>query len=190
MKRLSYLHSVGSNFASLIYELPDDADFYKFDEKCKAVESLLERIPKLAESLVSIECCHIISKKIVTLCMQEECNKHLHWFKELKATQGSFKVTAISKVNDINQWGEYRISSCEEIPLLCIGDAIKLKIHRPNAVKQEYSLDDLHNLESKLVLIISKHAAGKVETDKFLNVRVQLIQFSLVYMHACAILDQ
>ena len=53
MKRLSYLHSVGSNFASLIYELPDDANFDKFDEKCKTVESLLENNPKLAESLVS-----------------------------------------------------------------------------------------------------------------------------------------
>ena len=55
MKRLSYLHSVGSNFASLIYELPDDADFDKFDEKCKTVLNLLENNPKLAESLVSIE---------------------------------------------------------------------------------------------------------------------------------------
>ena len=55
MKRLSYLHSVGSNFASLIYELSDNADFNKFDEKCKMVENLLESNPKLAESLVSIE---------------------------------------------------------------------------------------------------------------------------------------
>ena len=64
MKRLSYLHSVGSNFAALIYELPDDADFNKFDEKCKTVENLLERNPKLAESLVSIECCYINSRKM------------------------------------------------------------------------------------------------------------------------------
>ena len=55
MKRLSYLHSVGSNFAALIYELPNDADFIKFDKKCEAVESLLESNPKLAERLVSTE---------------------------------------------------------------------------------------------------------------------------------------
>ena len=54
MNRLSYLHSVGSNFASLIYELPNDADFDKFDEKCKTVVNLLTHNPKLAESLVSI----------------------------------------------------------------------------------------------------------------------------------------
>ena len=55
MKRLSCLHSVGSNFASLIYELHENADFNKFDEKCKTVINLLENNPKLAESLVSIE---------------------------------------------------------------------------------------------------------------------------------------
>ena len=54
MKRLSYLHSVGTNFASLIYELPGDADFDKFDKQCKIVESLLIKYPKLAESLVRI----------------------------------------------------------------------------------------------------------------------------------------
>ena len=66
MKRLSYLHSVGSNFASLIYELPDDADFDKFDEKCKTVVNLLENNPKLAESLVSIKMFHYHFRKLVS----------------------------------------------------------------------------------------------------------------------------
>ena len=56
------------------------------------------------------------------------------------------------------------------MPLLFIGDAITLKIHCPNALKQEYSLDDLRDLESKLILVTGKHRAGKVKTDKFLNV--------------------
>ena len=52
---MSYLHSVGSDFASLIYELPDDADadFDKFDEKCKKVEDLIKGSSKLMDSLVS-----------------------------------------------------------------------------------------------------------------------------------------
>ena len=106
-----------------------------------------------------------------------ECKNHLDWFVELKETQGSFEVSAISKVLDINKCGEYIISSTEEIPLLFIGDAIKLKIHRFNAVKQEYSLDDLRDLESKLVLITGKHTAEKAKTENFLNVSV--------YIYAC-----
>ena len=65
MKRLSYLYSVISNFAALIYELPDDADFNKFDEKCKAVEKLLENNPKLPESLVSIENCYFSFRRAI-----------------------------------------------------------------------------------------------------------------------------
>ena len=91
----------------------------------------------------------------------------------MKETQGSFVVTAISKVNDIIRFGEYKISSSEQKPLVFIGDAIKLKIHRPNAVKQDYSLDDLRDLESKLVLITGKDTAEKPKTEKFLYVREQ-----------------
>lgn len=75
MTRLVFLHNVGSNFASLIYELPDDADFDKFDENCKTVESFLESNIKLAESLVSTVlskfmftyvCCQIVNFNAVT----------------------------------------------------------------------------------------------------------------------------
>lgn len=76
----------------------------------------------------------------------------------------------MSKVIDIIQFGEYKISSSEAMPLLSIGDAIKLKIHRQNAVKKEYSLDDLRDLESKLVLITGKHTTEKAKTERFLNV--------------------
>ena len=55
MIRLSCLHSVGTNFAALIYGLPDNANFDVFDERCKTVENLLEHNPKLGESLVSIK---------------------------------------------------------------------------------------------------------------------------------------
>lgn len=54
MLRLSCLHSVGSNFASLIYELPTNADFDIFDENCKILGSLLKHNVKLTDSLVSL----------------------------------------------------------------------------------------------------------------------------------------
>ena len=88
----------------------------------------------------------------------------------MKKSQGSIENTAIFKVRDINKWGEYKITSTKETPLLFIGDAIKLKINREKAVKEEYSFDDLRDLESKLVLITGKYTDGKVEIDKFLNV--------------------
>ena len=78
----------------------------------------------------------------------------------------------MSKVINIIQRGEYKISSSEAMPLLSIGDAIKLKIHRQDPVKKDYmySLDDLRDLESKLVLITGKHTTEKANAERFLNV--------------------
>ena len=53
MTRLSYLHSVGTGFAALIYELPMDADFKIFNEKCTTVRSFLMNNPRLEDTLVS-----------------------------------------------------------------------------------------------------------------------------------------
>ena len=99
----------------------------------------------------------------------------------MKSTQGSIEVAAIARVNDVNEWGEYIICSSEQLSLSDIGDAIKLKILRSQAVKTEYSLDDLRDLESKLVLITGKQTAGKSEADKFLNVCIVLIVW--LYLH-------
>ena len=63
-ERMVCLHRVGSNFAALIYELSDDDDFNKFDEKCKIVKNRLERNPKLAKDLVSIKSFYIIIRKM------------------------------------------------------------------------------------------------------------------------------
>ena len=48
--RLSHLKTVGSGFASLIYNFPEDADFLKLKEACKSVWDALdknENLPKL-----------------------------------------------------------------------------------------------------------------------------------------------
>ena len=52
MERLAFLHSVGTEFASLIYDFSDKAGFETFDEKCSTVWSFLKKNPKLAGSLV------------------------------------------------------------------------------------------------------------------------------------------
>jgi hypothetical protein len=62
--RLSHLRTVGSGFASLIYNFPEDADFFKLKEACKSVWDALdknENLPKLiviiTESLIVILFC-------------------------------------------------------------------------------------------------------------------------------------
>ena len=51
--RLSHLRTIGSGFASLIYNFPEDADFFKLKEACKSVWDALEKNENLPKLLVS-----------------------------------------------------------------------------------------------------------------------------------------
>ena len=50
--RLSHLRTVGSGFASLIYNFPEDADYFKLKEACKSVWDALEKNENLPKLLV------------------------------------------------------------------------------------------------------------------------------------------
>lgn len=102
--------------------------------------------------------------------------------------QGSMESTAIMNVKDINKCGEYSISCSEKKPMLCIADAITLRIHRPNAVKKEYSYNDLCDLESKLVLITGKYSTDKDDTKKFSDVRKHFVYYTIIVRMCTSVL--
>ena len=52
--RLSHLRTVGSGFASLIYNFPEDADFFKLKEACKSVWDALDKNENLPKLIVMI----------------------------------------------------------------------------------------------------------------------------------------
>ena len=52
--RLSHLRTVGSGFASLIYNFPKDANFFQLKEACKSVWDALEKNENLPKLLVII----------------------------------------------------------------------------------------------------------------------------------------
>jgi len=52
LTRLSYLHSVGTGFGALIYELPEDAGFETLDMKCSTVWGYVESNANLSANLV------------------------------------------------------------------------------------------------------------------------------------------
>ena len=55
--RLSHLRTVGSGFASLIYNFPEDAGFIELKEACKSVWDALEKNENLPKLLVMITSC-------------------------------------------------------------------------------------------------------------------------------------
>ena len=100
------------------------------------------------------------------------CNKQLEWYKSVKETQGSVEVTSFGKMNNILRYGRYRVGAKSTQTVHSIHDMIHLKLE--NTGKQlpqnNFSLDDLRDLESKLVLITGSKAENRKEVDQFLNV--------------------
>jgi len=83
MNRLAFLHSVGTEFASLIYDFPDNSGFEKLDEKCCTVWSFLKKNPRLAGSLVRLvvgkHACVSYRSKCFSMYAMIICSVVVHW---------------------------------------------------------------------------------------------------------------
>lgn len=103
-----------------------------------------------------------------------DCNKQLDWYKSVKETQGSVEVTSFGKMKDVLRYGRYTIGTKHTQTVHSIHDVISLKLENTEKQlpKMSYSLDDLRDLESKLVLITGSKAKNRGDVDRFLDVSV------------------
>ena len=108
-----------------------------------------------------------------------DCNKQLEWYKSVKETQGSVEVTSFGKMKNFMAFGRYRVGSRSTQTVHSIHDMIHLKLENTGKQlpKTSFSLDDLRDLESKLVLITGSKAENRKEVDQFLNVSDRKISY-------------
>ena len=108
--------------------------------------------------------------------IQDGCNKALEWYKSVKETQGSVEVTSFGQMNNILSYGCYIVGRVRGKTAHSIHDIISVKLEERDKPlsKKSYSLDELRDLESKLVLITGSKAENRAEVEKFLNVRKQI----------------
>ena len=111
---------------------------------------------------------------MLCLCVfQEQCNKNIGWYQSVKDTQGSVEVTSYGQMRNILRFGHYRIGTgTQSKPVHSVHDLISLKLINTDKQlpKTFYSLEDLRDLESKLVLITGSKAENRMEVDHYLNV--------------------
>ena len=90
----------------------------------------------------------------------------------MKETQGSVEVTSFGQMRNIITYGWYKVGSRDGQVVHSIHDMIQLKLkNTPKQLsKSSYTLDELRDLESKLVLITGSKAENRKEVDQFLNV--------------------
>ena len=94
--------------------------------------------------------------------------------------QGSVEKTSFGQMRSINELGYYEIGSIRKGILSSRSEAIRLKLRKPDDItvtlpKYRYSLDELRDLESKLVLITGTESIERQEVDQFLDVSVYKI---------------
>ena len=91
------------------------------------------------------------------------------------------EVTSYGQMRNILKYGRYQVgTTIQSKPVHTIHDLISLKLHVKvkNLSKTSYNLDDLRDLESKLVLITGSKAENRTEMDHYLNVRTAYVWFS------------
>ena len=93
----------------------------------------------------------------------------------MKDTQGSVEVTSYGQMRNILRYGQYHIgTSARSKPVHSIHDLISIKLINTDKqlTKSSYNLEDLRDLESKLVLITGSKAENRMEVDHYLNVSI------------------
>lgn len=100
------------------------------------------------------------------------CNSELEWYKSVKETQASVEVTSFGQMNNIFQCGCYTVGSdkskiCQDYKEVIY---LSLKERKKRLTKKRYNLEELRDLESKLVLITGSKAENRAHVDTFIDV--------------------
>ena len=106
------------------------------------------------------------------------CKNDLEWYKSVKETQASVEVTSYGQMDNIRSCGHYIVCGRSDRAMDNIHDVIQL-ILKPQEgkklLKTSYTLNELRDLESKIVLITGTRAENRAAVDHFLNVRMWVI---------------
>ena len=81
------------------------------------------------------------------------------------------ETTSYGQMTNILKYGVYRVDCQENAQTVNDLITVTLTQQRQNLIKTGYSLDELRDLESKLVLICGNKADTRAEVDHYLNVR-------------------
>ena len=87
--------------------------------------------------------------------------------------------TSFGQMRNINQLGVYEVGSIRVGQLVSRSEAVCVRLMKPKDGKTlpqyKYSLEELRDLESKLVLITGHESPERDEVDRFLDVRLYIV---------------
>ncbi|XP_053095106.1 E3 ubiquitin-protein ligase rnf213-alpha isoform X3 [Pangasianodon hypophthalmus] len=151
--RVACFHDAVLGYSSMLYELKSDTSFVVFKEVLKKLWKALDNDPNLPKKL-------------------RDTARHLEWLKTVKDSHGSVELSSLSLASAINTKGIYIISA-ENQKKLSLDKVLKLRIPEEHDEGHEmrcYSLEDLRDLQNKLMLMSGKGEQGQNEVDRFAEV--------------------
>uniref|UniRef100_A0AAQ5Y0G2 RING-type E3 ubiquitin transferase n=1 Tax=Amphiprion ocellaris TaxID=80972 RepID=A0AAQ5Y0G2_AMPOC len=151
--RVACFHDAVLGYSSVLYELKPDSGFQAFKEMLTKLWRALENDSNLPKKL-------------------RDSARHLEWLRTVKDSHGSVELSSLSLASAINNKGIYLISA-QGAKKLSLDTALKLQIpeeHDEGQHMRSYSLEDLRELQNKLMLMSGKGDQGQNEVDHFAEV--------------------
>nr|XP_055046764.1 E3 ubiquitin-protein ligase rnf213-alpha-like isoform X2 [Misgurnus anguillicaudatus] len=164
--RVACFHDAVLGYSSMLYDLKPDADFKDFQKMLEKLWKALENDDNLPKKL-------------------RDSARHIEWLKTVKDSHGSVELSSLSLASAINKDGIYIIGAQNQ-KKLCLEKVLKLQIvemHDDGCETRTYSLEDLRELQNKLMLMSGKGDQGQCEVDRFAEV------FASVQRLASAFID-
>ncbi|KAF7667968.1 hypothetical protein LDENG_00038400 [Lucifuga dentata] len=151
--RVACFHDAVLGYSSMLYELKPNSGFQAFKEVLQKLWRALENDSNLPKKL-------------------RDSARHLEWLKTVKDSHGSVELSSLSLASAINKKGMYLISA-QNVKKLSLDTALKLQIPEDHDDGQQircYSLEELRELQNKLMLMSGKGDQGQNEVDHFKDV--------------------
>ena len=147
--RITCLSSVCINFAPLIFQIDENTNYETLIARCKQVIESVERNKELTKLL-------------------REVGENVKFWEEMKQSHGSVEETTLMQLDNIIKSGVFCLKVVDSLNL---SDIVSLSVDRDNGEKRIYSLDQLREFHSKVMLVVSKSEQPRInaQTNSYEN---------------------
>uniref|UniRef100_A0A3B4TK13 RING-type E3 ubiquitin transferase n=1 Tax=Seriola dumerili TaxID=41447 RepID=A0A3B4TK13_SERDU len=142
--QVACFHDAVMGYAPLLYSLSPQAGFEEFMKCAQQVWDTQSRDEKLPDKL-------------------RESTRLLNWLKDLKETHGSVEQSSLSLASSINAHGVYHIGWSDENTHR---NMVQVRVMKGREEKS-YRLEELLELQNKLMLMSSKGEHGREQVNRF-----------------------
>ncbi|XP_052061725.1 E3 ubiquitin-protein ligase RNF213-like [Mytilus californianus] len=168
--KVNCLHSATTGYAPLIFNLRQECDTEEFLNKCQDVWNDLDSNPQLPQKL-------------------RDTSRQIRWLKSVEEFHGAAEVTTLSQAEAINKRGVYQIGNLTRTPFVenpALSDVIDLQVRhkegRSSKKDKYYRYEQLHDLQSRLMLVAGKAEQGKDDVERFMLTLDSIVRLGSIYV--------